>query len=364
MSVLVYGAVASIGLGAFVATAQEKTVAKPAAGEGQEFRLSFCAADGIEFPYETNSSAGGGGCAPPVRIDLTASKKGGACLALAGQEVAVATEPNKVIVDTDGDGKPDKVLKGTEGTATVSLERPGGERMPYAVRLFGDGEGNWTFDRWGYTSGKVEGVKITLIDENANGVYGEMWKDRIVVGDGAFAHPLSSVESLGGKLFYLDIDPSGTSVRTRPYKGEVGALDLTSAFRSKGKLESAVVTDNTNYFDVGGKGVVSLPVGTYKLYSGVVTARPQLAHLKQGAMKPFAIEAGKTLTPEWGTPVAISFKHEYAGGIVTIAPENTHVRGESGEEYFAFKPMAFTPTVVVRDMRADSVVQKGTMCLG
>lgn len=334
-----------------------------ALGGSEEFKLAFSAAEGVVFPFETNAEAGGSGCAPPKFYDLKASKTGSTCLALASNEVLVETETNKIHVDTNGDGKVDEVIKGTEGTVTVAVSYADGEKSSYAVRLYGDGSGAWTYDRWGYKSGKVQGTTLVLIDENANGIYNEVGKDRMVVGGGAQAHPLSPMVNLGGKLYELTIEPSGTRVHTRPYSGVVGVLDLTSKFRSKGKLASAVVKNNLNYFDVAGSAV-TLPAGEYKLFSGVISSAPQLAHLKQGAMKPFTVEVDKTTTLEWGMPVAIQFAHEFRDDLVSIQPGNIHIRGEKGEEYFGFKPMAFTPTVVVRDMRSDAVVQKGTMVLG
>jgi hypothetical protein len=352
--------VAASILGSVAAWASQET---KAVAEGQEFKLSFSAAEGIAFPFETNAEAGGGGCAPPKRYELKPGKTAGTCIALSPQEIAVETEANRIVVDRNGDGKPEELIKGTEGTVTVQVSYGGGEKSSYAVRLFGDGSGNWTYDRWGYMSGKVQGTTLVLIDENANGLYDEVGKDRMVVGDGTQAHPLSPIVSLAGKLYELTVEPSGTRVRTRPYTGEVGTLDLASKFRSKGKLSSAVVKNGRNHFEVGG-GPATLPVGEYRLFSGVVSAVPQLAHLKQGEMRPFAVEAGKTTAVEWGMPVSIQFAHEFRDELVTIQPDKIHVLGATGEEYFAFKPMSFTPTVVVRDMRSDAVVQKGTMVLG
>ncbi len=361
---LVGHAVAAIGLATVAVAALQETSAPRKMEGGQEFRLTFTAVEGIEFPFETNAEAGGGGCAPPRMTDLGRGKTHDTCIPLAPQEIAVEPEPNKIHVDTDGDGKPDEVIKGTEGPVTFKLLYPDGEKSSYAVRLYGDGDRTWTFNRWCYMSGKVHGTTVVLIDENCNGLYGDLGVDRIVVGDGAFAHPLSPIVSLGGELYELEVERSGTRVRTRPYAGETGILDLTSEFRSKGKLLSAVVRNGSQYFDVGSRAGVKVPAGEYRLYSGAVSATPQLAHLRQGRMPSFQVEAGKTVAVEWGTPVSISFTHEFADRTVTIRPEAIHVLGESGEEYFAFKPMAFTPTVVVRDMRANSVVQKGTMWLG
>lgn len=335
-----------------------------AAATGEEFKLSFTLAPGIEFPFETKAEAGGGGCAPPTHRGLGEGKTANTCVPLVPQEIAVAPELNRIVVDTNGDGKPDEVIKGVAGTTIVQVRHGEGERVPYGVRFFNDGTGIWTYDRWGYMSGKVQGTTLVLIDENSNGEYDDLGKDRMVVGEGTQAHPLSELVSLAGKLYHLEVAPTGTSVRTRPYTGETGSLDLTTKFRSKGKLVSAVVKSGRNCFELGGRGAVSVPVGEYRLHSGVVAAAPQLAHLTQGEMKSFTVEAGKTTAVEWGTPVAIHFAHAFKEGTVSIQPSQIHVRGGAGEEYFAFKPMAFTPTVVVRDMRSDAVVQKGTMVLG
>ncbi len=364
MRVQFAGCAAAVVAFGFVATALPQKAPARTAAESQEFKLTFSAVDGIEFPFETTAEAGGGGCAPPKRSELRGGKTWDTCIPLVPQEIAVEPEAHKVGVDTDGDGKPDKEIKGDEGSVTFKVTYADGEKSSYAVRLYGDEEGTWTYDRWGFMSGKVEGQTVVLIDENGNGLYNDKGTDRIVIGDGVYAHPLSSIVNLGDELYELEVAPSGTRVRTRPYMGESGVLDLTSEFRSKGKLVSAVVRGATQYFDVARKGGVALPAGEYRLFSGAISAPPQLAHLKQGEMEPFRVEAGKTLAVEWGTPVSIQFVHEYKDSVVTIQPEQIHVRGKSGEEYFAFKPMAFTPTVVVRDMRANAVVQKGTMCLG
>ena len=84
-----------------------------------EFKLTFSAVTAFEFPFETTSEGGGGGCAPPKRNDLR-NKGLVPCIPLVAGEFAVEPAANKIFVDTNRDGKTDKEIKGTAGNATLA----------------------------------------------------------------------------------------------------------------------------------------------------------------------------------------------------------------------------------------------------
>src|SRR5262249_1402225 len=143
--------------------------------------------------------------------------------------------------------------------------------------------------------GAIEGVPIQLVDQNNDGVYNEVGVDAIVVGPGRAASFLSKVVNLKGKLFELEVDATGTQVKTRPCTGKSGTLNLRRGVRLQGDLHAAVVSDSTRTlsFEVAAAAEgLRVPVGAYTFSGGFASKGGDTAKLRAGKMKPLLVEDG------------------------------------------------------------------------
>lgn len=266
----------------------------------------------------------------------------------------------KLEVDTNGDGKVDKNVKGTGGFLKLRSRSEKGETFNYAVRLKSDG-GNWTFSSGCAMSGKVGGTLIKVIDQNLNGRYDDFGKDALLLGSGDGATLLSKVVNIDGKLYDFDINADGTEVTCKPYAGEVGMIDASSEFDSRGDLVAAVFSDKHSdwYFNAArAKKGFAVPVGSYKFHSGFVRKGAETAKMRRGKMRPVEVVAGETKTIEWGGPVVAEFDYSMRKDTIVVSPE-VDFFGNSGEEYYSFTPNAKSPKIIVMDKRTRKEVASG-----
>lgn len=253
-------------------------------------------------------------------------------------------------VDTDGDGKLDKAVKGTSGYLELRGKRKDGKPFSYAARFMSAGEA-FSFASSCAMVGQIKGVQVRVIDLNNNGVFNEVGKDAIVVGSGVAASFLSKVIHLNNELHELELSADGTTATFKPYTGETGTLDLRSGFKSNGSLDCAVVNsaDNTLSFNLAQapKGL-AVPIGTYRITGGRASKGGESVCIATGKMAPLAVVAGGTAAPAWGGPLEAEFDVTHSGGEVTVQP-NLKYFGRSGEEYHTFKPDAKSPKFLVTD---------------
>ena len=252
-------------------------------------------------------------------------------------------------VDTDGDGKTDTEVKGTSGYAELRGKTAAGKPFTYAARFTNDGK-TCSFAASGAMVGAFNNVPISIVDANNNGVYGEVGKDAIVVGNGRAASWLSKVINLKDELFELQVSADGAEVTAKPYVGETGTLEMRSGFKSLGELDSVVVSDDKGQYSFNvaqAKGIV-VPVGSYKISGGFAHKANETAYIDGGKMRPIVVERGKTATLQWGGAVTAEFDFAHDGEKVTVQP-NIKFFGRAGEEYYAFKPEAKSPKFFVHE---------------
>lgn len=272
---------------------------------------------------------------------------------------------SKIVVDTGGDGRPDKRVTGATGFLVLKAKGPDGEPFRYAVRLRQSRRG-WEWATGGTLTGRLRGTTVALVDLNGDGTYDDYGVDAMIVGKGRAATYLSRVVSVGGELFHFQIARDGRRATTRPYEGPVARLDVHSGYVSEGELVAAVFASGELSFDVAtGPRGMELPAGTYRFVAGLAQRGPESVHILAGSMQPVELAEGEEQRLEWGGPLRADFAFDVVGERLTVHPD-VRFFGSAGEQYRDFAPVARAPKVVVKDKRTGKVVQYGRMggCCG
>lgn len=251
----------------------------------------------------------------------------------------------KLSVDTTGNGKTNKDVKGSSGYLTFR-SKASGEVFQYAARFKGSAAG-FTYSSSCALAGTVGGVPVQLFDLNNNGRFDEMGTDGVLVGKGKAVALLSKVISYNGKLF--NFNAKGKTVSTTLYEGESGTVNLTAGFRSRGVLQSAIVSSGDYSFNVAGASNVTVPVGDYRIVSGFVGKGPASAFIRAGKMAPITVRADKNTRLEWGGKVVAEFTCAMQGDKVAVNPSDLHYYGRAGEEYYDLNRNAKSPRFTARD---------------
>jgi hypothetical protein len=264
-------------------------------------------------------------------------------------------------VDRNGDGKIDSKVKGVGGFLKLKGKDSNGKKFTYAVRMKKQGKG-WAYASSGYTTGKVKGAIVRLVDLNNNGSFNEFGTDGMIIGKGNAISYLSKVVNLKGELFKIDVTRNGKQITTNPYTGETGTLNVRRGFKSKGKLVSAVVThDSGDYsFDLASaKHGMRVPVGNYVLSAGYATAKSESVRMRAGRMKPVKVTKDETSVLEWGASLKAEFTYTRAGDKITIPPSSLKYFGKSGVEFYGWAPDARSPVFVVTAKGKKSEIDSG-----
>ncbi len=262
-------------------------------------------------------------------------------------------------VDTNGDGKPDKTVKGAKGYLVLKGKDADGNSMSYAVRFKAKGK-KYSYASSGMMRGRLNGETIMLIDQNNNGVYNEVGVDAMVVGKAKSAHYLSKIVNLKGDLFELTVSADGKKIEATPFAGESGVLNLKKDFKSKGKLTAAVVksSDGNSSFNLVG-GDLRVPQGSYTLAFGLVEKANETVKIKNGKMAAIEVNPSRTTQVAWGGPLMADFAFTRKGEAVNIQPNALHYYGKAGEEYHDFLPQGASPKFLVYDERKKKLLKSG-----
>ncbi len=215
--------------------------------------------------------------------------------------------------------------------------------------------------------GRMAGKPIRLIDGNGNGRYDDYGIDFLSVGESDVATYLSRIVSLRGKLYRLDVDPSGRTLRYSSDQGPFGVLDLTTKWQGPATLETAVVLEQRGQlsFDVAAaRGGLRVPVGRYVLARGRLTRGDGQALVRNGDLEPFVVKAGQTTTIEWGSPFHLEFPCVEREDQWIVPAQQIVIRGPRGEEYFDWllfknwRGIKQTPLGEVRRIRDNRVLHQ------
>lgn len=271
-------------------------------------------------------------------------------LVLGGRRFAAKTDGEALLVDTDGDGEAERRIEGREDRetkqhkafVTVQDEFTG----PHALRLTKDRAGNWMWSTASIRTGKIDGQKITLIDQDGDGVYGEAGVDAMVVGSGKVATFQSEVVRVGDALYSMDVETDGLRLALQPFEGETGVLDLGAELTTDGKLVSAIVVseDRSLSFDLAlfaeGQAV---PAGTYEIHGAKIGLGNQRVSVDPGLVEKLDVESGDEVHFSWGGPTRAEFAVMKKGDEVQLDPYQVFYYGDAGEEYVDWLPLGKSP---------------------
>ena len=286
----------------------------------------------------------------------------------------VRISATKIGVDVNGDGtgEVEVPLTGKIGPVQLTLGE-GDQQRPWAfLATIGQQQDTYQGFRYNLSAdenqmqvfvnaaasmvGTVDGIRVQVIDENMDGVYGgpptelayigvregsaQRDVDTVVIGETKVARPWSELQKIGPNWYKLERDPTGALLATRTdVKAGTLALDLKGVdanwliLRGTGNLSRC-------FFDVvdGGVKKVEVPEGTYELYCGLVSSgkRTQMAKalvLPGTTVPTVRAIAGETMKVELGAPFGFDFKYTQDEETISVEGSSIVVSGRGGESY-------------------------------
>ncbi|MGB0332593.1 MAG: hypothetical protein ACPGPE_12355 [Planctomycetota bacterium] len=288
-------------------------------------------------------------------------------ISLFGQEFPVEMiGPVHFEIDSNGDGRVDRDIKGSDGFVDLKGENAEGQVFHYGVRFRNEGEREWSWTASGAMAGKVEGLTMAVIDANANGRYDDLGVDGLVIGKDRGAGYVSRIVNIDGKLFEFDINADGTEVRTRPYTGETGVLTLKKIKGIKASVVTAIARQGKDVsFQIAGakKGVV-VPVGDYVLADAFLEGGSETARIRMGRMEELEVATGAEVDIQLGGPLVGEVPTPRLQDGKAVVSPNVQVFGSLGEEYYDFQPKGKVPTFELYDANTGKRLKKGKFPAG
>lgn len=277
----------------------------------------------------------------------------------AGTVFYAETDGTKLLVDTNGDGRPDVVCKGLGNTVNFRIGDDAEALVPYSLDL------SLSDKSWHATSrclriGKVGKTKLSLVDANANGRFDDVGVDGVLVGKAKYARPLGRLMNIGGDVVEVEVEPFGRSMRTRPYTGELCHWDPAASFGGDGKIESLVITNaDGDVFETAQKNGVDLPPGVYTFVHGAIQNGRQACEisgldLNKRLMIGIPTDTGDALV--WGSKVRLEYNWRRNGNMIQFS--NIRLLGSHNERYFNFGPKPLNYKVKVADNEGNIIFEK------
>lgn len=290
-----------------------------------------------------------------------------------GSGFAVERAGDALLVDCDGDGTAERRIEGRENPDTkvthafvvLEGERVDGAALRYGIRLKRQSKG-WQWSTATAAVGKVQGedgksTKIAVIDQDGDGVYGEIGQDALALGSAKVCTFLSESVHVGDQLYRLSVAADGTSLTLAPFDGPTGTLDARAELETDGKLLSTIVRslDGKHSFDLARKREgITVPAGTYSMYRGSLGLGGSVVTIEPGRMKPITVKAGAEQVVTWGGPALAEFDFHREGGKLEIRPDEVWYYGAAGEEYSDWDPVGKSPEFTVKERKAGTELAK------
>ncbi|MEM9802127.1 MAG: hypothetical protein AAGA20_17515 [Planctomycetota bacterium] len=274
--------------------------------------------------------------------------------------------PMHLEIDSNGDETPDEDVKGAFGFVDLKGETDDGEVFHYGVRFKNEGDRKWSWAAAGAMVGKVNGTVISVIDADANGSYDDYGVDGLVIGSHRGAGYVSRIVNIDGELFEFDISEDGTEVKTRPWTGETGTLQLDKPEKIKAEVANAIfrLKKDVSFELANVKGALTVPVGEYEFAAALLERRAESARVRGGRREPVEVAAGAEVTFEWGGPLtAEAPTPTIRGGKATLSP-SLKIFGDGGEEYYDFQPTKVVPSFEIKDAETGKRLEKGRFPAG
>ncbi len=298
---------------------------------------------------------------------------------------------SKVMVDTDGDGEGDTEwpTRGKLESLTVELGS-GASKRPWAVfSLTGRQEDFYQGQQLnllatdasyqlyhvpaGAMVGELAGVKVQVVDDDMDGVYGtlpplayqnfglakgvdQLDFDSIRVDGQKKAGPFSEFVNLGSAGWHkIQSQNGGNELVAEPYTFKTGSVQL----KGKGAKPEFFILRGTGevlgntFIDVSGGKKVDVPVGRYELVWGLLRSGKKMQVAKatiRSSSQSGLIDVleGETTVIPFGQPYKFDFEYENGSDSVTVAGSSVVVVGAGGEVYDRFYQAVPNPEGSVR----------------
>ena len=159
--------------------------------------------------------------------------------------------------------------------------------------------------------GKINSVKIRILDEDLDGKYGHNGNDAIQIGDGRLALPLRGQHRIGESFYKLKIAPDGSSLEfTKIPDPRVGLV--RSPFTGK-YLVGLVLQNGGGAYDIQACSQTGIPAGSYEVVYGAVGDLRAPLSLSRGRNNlKYEIQADKQNLIRIGPPLQLVFSASYS----------------------------------------------------
>ncbi|MDP6543656.1 MAG: hypothetical protein QGH60_06650 [Phycisphaerae bacterium] len=224
--------------------------------------------------------------------------------------------------------------------------------------------------------GKIDSVKIRILDENLDGKYGHNGADAIQIGNAKLALPLRGQHRIGENFYKLKIAADGSSLEFKKISDPQVGLVRTPF---KGKYLLGLVLDGpSGAFDVQACNRTGIPAGTYSVaYGAIGDPRAPLSLSSGRNTLKYEIQADKKNLLRIGPPLQLVFSGQYKEEKKDKKDKNnkqivrrlgirrpTMITGAGGEEY---GPISFSnarrakgrPAVMI--LQGSKTLVKATM---
>jgi len=291
-----------------------------------------------------------------------------------GGPTAIRTKASEVMLDTNGDGEGDVTVPLRGKTQAIQLEIGDGEAKRGWGFLAVVGHEKLQYqglemnaalqDKYagiylapaGSARYVLDGTTLRIIDENLNGVYGDVplnWGstglsadhfepevDSIVIGDATRAVPYSEYIQIGKDWYQLEPLNGGAQLQATRVKFPTGELKLDWG---KGPKPDFLVVKGRDrfvncYFDLTSANKVEVPVGRYTISYGRLSKGKRLQSMKalilgDESTTAFDVPAGETVEVAAGGPFDLDFKLDSGDDKFTVPGASVVLVGQAGERY-------------------------------
>jgi hypothetical protein len=297
---------------------------------------------------------------------------------------------NKAMLDIDKDGKGEVDIPLTGKIMPVQIKLGSGETERTWAFLAAIGQQQDTYQGFRFNLGPddnqmnlyvgpaaslvatLETVRVQVLDDNMDGIYGSQPKewsypgliegalqrdlDSIIVGEEKTARPWSRLQKIGTGWYALAPNETLTDVTATKADVESGTLQLDL----KGVSANWMVlrgTGNANdlFYDVvnGGTNKVEVPVGSYELYVGQISEGKKTQQMKALVLpgnnsRSWKVGKGETTKVELGAPFTLEFSVTQDAETITVIGNSIVVQGRGGETYQRLWNCVLTPEVNLR----------------
>jgi len=279
----------------------------------------------VKFTYDTGKDVTCLTRAGVMGVNYIESKTSLAKLTIAGKTVPAAGWTGKsgprIGLDTDGDGivNTNEYRNVARDGSVLLTATSGGRELTIRCRdvyiQYDNKKNEVTFMRWlmrglhGWV-GNIDSVKIRIIDDNADGKYGNDGRDAILIGDSKIALPLRHYHRIGEHFYKFEIAPDGSSLKFQQIKSP--HLGMVRSPLPARNVVGLVLENGGGAFDIQACSKTGIPSGTYHLaYGAMGSSKSPLPFFRVQETVQYEIETDKINMLRIGPPLQLVFWAEF-----------------------------------------------------